>query len=241
MKVDEEKCIACEECLPYCPMKAISMGSVAIIDRDECVECGVCLRSGVCAVDAFVDEPGQPWPRSVRATFSNPKAEHKETRIVGRGTEEMKTNEVTGRFKRGWVGLGCEFGRPGVGARFRDLDRVAQMLAKLGVHFEPKNPVTHLMVDRSTGRINDEVLDEKVLSAIVECTFPIERTREVLLALKEVSREIDTVFSVDLINRVEPDGSVPAKKALKEAGIPYSINGKNNLGLGRPLAGGGDP
>lgn len=236
MKIDPELCIACEACLPYCPMGVISMkNDVAVIDEEECVDCSVCLRSKVCPVDAFVFEPA-PWPRSLRNTFSDPRTEHKETRIAGRGTEEMKTNDVTGRFKRGWVGLGCEFGRPGIGTRFYDLDKVSQVLAKHGAEFEPKNPVTFLMEDKKTGKLKEEVLKEKVLSAIIECMFPIGKFKEIITALKEVAKKVDTVFSVEVINRAEPDGSYPLLKLLDEMGIPHYINGKQNVGLGRPLA-----
>lgn len=236
MKIDENRCTGCEACVPYCPMQAIVVRDAVVIDQDECVECGVCLRAGVCAVEAIVEEPEQRWPRSVRAAFSNPVTEHKETRILGRGTEEMKTNEVTGRFQSGWIGLGCEFGRPGVGARLRDVDQVARRLAECGVRFENKNPLTALMVDRSTGKINEAVLNEKVLSVVLECTFPVEKTLTVLRALQEVSQKVESVFSVDVISRVEFDGSVPLEQVLQEAGISYSHNGKNNVGLGRPLA-----
>jgi len=236
MKIDPELCIACEACLPYCPMAAISMkDDVAAIDEDECVDCAVCLKSGVCPVDAFIFEPA-PWPRSVRSTFSDPRTEHKETKIAGRGTEEMKTNDVTGRFQRGWVGMGCEFGRPCIGTRFRDVDKVAQVLAKHGVEFEPKNPVTFLMEDPKAGKIREDVLNEKVLSGIIECLYPIEKFEEIMNALKEVSKEIDTVFSVEVINRADPDGSYPLRKMLDKMGIPYYINGKQNVGLGRPVA-----
>jgi len=239
MKIDEDSCIACGLCVPYCPMRAISMDDVATIDQDECVDCGVCLRAEVCPVDAFIYETS-PWPRSLRAVFSNPTIVHKETRITGRGTEEMKTNDVTGRFKRGWVGLGLEFGRPGIGARFRDVDKVAQAMAKLGAQFEPKNPVTLLMEDVGSGKLKEDVLDEKVMSAIIECAFPIEKIRDALIALKEVSRDVDTILSVDCINVVESDDSLPMDKILSELGIPRYINGKTNVGLGRPLAEGGN-
>ncbi len=239
MEIDENTCIACELCVPYCPMGAIVMGDIAAIDQDECVDCGVCFRSGVCPVDAFVYEPA-PWPRSLRATFSNPTTEHKETRIAGRGTEEMKTNEVTGRFKRGWVGLGLELGRPGIGARFRDVDKVAQAMGKLGAQFEPKNPVTFLMEDVNTGKLKDEVLDEKVMSAIIECLFSIEKMKDALTVLKVVAKDVDTVFSVECISLVESDDSLPMDKILSELGIPRYINGKTNAGLGRPLAEGGN-
>lgn len=240
MKIDPDVCIACELCLPYCPVEAISMkDAVAVIDQDDCVDCSVCLRSKVCPVDCIYFEPS-PWPRSVRAVFSDPTKEHKETKIAGRGTEEMKTNEVTGRFKRGWIGMGLEFGRPGIATRFYDVDKVAQVMAKQGVEFEPKNPVTFLMEDVKTGKLKEEILNEKALSAIIECLFPIEKLENVINALKEVSKEVETVISVECINRAEPDGSYPLKKRLADLGIPTYINGKQNVGLGRPLAEGGN-
>ena len=236
MKIIAEECIACEACVPYCPVGALTMkDDVAVIDQDECVDCGVCLKSGSCPVDCIVFEEA-PWPRSLRATFSNPRTVHKATGIAGRGTEEMKTNDVTGRFQRGWVGMGCEFGRPGIGTRFRDVDKVAQVLAKHGVAFETKNPVTVLMEDARTGKIREDVLNEKVLSAIIECLYPIEKFQEIITALKEVAKEVDTVFSVEVINRAEPDGSYPLRKLLNEMDIPHYINGKQCVGLGRPLA-----
>jgi len=239
MKIDGDVCIACGLCVPYCPMAAISMDDVAVIDQEECVDCGVCLKSGICPVDCIIFEPAE-WPRAVRAVFSDPRATHKTTGVLGRGTEEMKTNEVTGRFKRGWIGMGCEVGRPGVGTRFRDVAKIAQVLARQGVEFEPQNPLTFLMEDVKTGKLKEDILDEKVLSAIIECLFPIEKLKEVLTALKEVSKEVDTVFSVECINRAEPDGSYPLEKWLKDLGISYYINGKQNIGLGRPLAEGGE-
>jgi len=110
------------------------------------------------------------------------------------------------------------------------------VLARHGVEFESKNPVTGLMEDPKTGKIKEDVLNEKVLSGIVECLYPIEKFEEIMTALKEVSKEIDTVFSCEVINRADPDGSYPLRKKLDAMGIPYYINGKQNVGLGRPVA-----
>jgi ferredoxin len=245
LKIDPVKCIGCGNCRSYCTM----LGGIMhferdrrnptriyyVIDEDECVECSVCLRSGCCPTEALY-QPELVWPRIVRKNFSDPLKIHPETRIPGRGTEEMKTNEVTGRYRRGAYGMAFELGRPGVGARFHDVQRVARALATLGTVFEENNPVTKLMVDRKEGLINPEVLNEKVLSAIVEFLLPAERLPEVLEVADRVSRQIDTVFSGDIISRIDVDGSIPYVKRVQERDRFLSINGKSNVGLGRPLA-----
>lgn len=240
MRINPDLCIACEVCIEYCPMTAISMkNDVAVINQEECVECGICFRSGCCPVDAFIEEK-HPWPRQIRAEFSNPTVPHHSTGLAGRGTEEVKTNEVTGRLKPGWLAFAVEFGRPVTGTRFRDVDMVAQALAKVGVTFEPENPVTCLMEDTKTGKIREDILNEKVLSAIIECVFPREKGPAVLKALQEAARKIDTLCSVDLADLFEADETVPAEKMLDELGISYRINGKTNIGLGRPKFKGGN-
>jgi hypothetical protein len=179
--------------------------------------------------------PELEWPRSIRAVFSNPLLPHRSTSIGGRGTEEMKTNDVTGRFQGGMAGVAVEMGRPGVGTTFRDLQTVSMAVAELGVHFEPQNPVTALMVDRGTGRINEDILDEKALSAIIEFAIESDRLRGALETLKEASKRIDTVFSLCLVDRVLEDGSMPNVAIAREAGFSPRANTKTNVGLGRPL------
>ena len=180
--------------------------------------------------------PQYEWPRTVRSAFSDPTVEHRETKVPGRGTEEIKTNEVTGRIKRGFVGISCEMGRPSVGARFSDIEKVAAALAKLGVEFEPNNPCTRLMADPRTGLYKEEVRNEKVLSAIIEMIVPIEKMAAVLTAIRQVAAEVDCVFCVDLITILEEDNLVPTLPVLQALQWPYRPNGKMNTGLGRPLA-----
>jgi len=234
MRINEDVCIGCGQCVLRCTVGAISLDDgVASIDRNECVECGVCYRFKVCPVGA-IEQEELTWPREVRSTFSDPTTVHKATGVAGRGTEEMKTNEITGRFQPGWIGLGLEFGRPGIGARLRDVDKASRRLAKLGAHFEANSPVTILMENVKTGKIREDVLDEKCLSAIIECALPVEKIRDGLKALQEVAKEVDTVFTVECINLVAPDNSLPMEPILKEMGIARYPNGKTNLGLGRP-------
>jgi hypothetical protein len=192
------------------------------------------LRAEVCPVDAFVEEIHE-WPRSVRTAFSNPLIVHKETRVPGRGTEEAKTTDVTGRFRRGLVGITAEMGRPGVGVRFYDVEKVAQAMAKTGVEFADDNPVTHLMVDKRTGKLNDEVLNEKACSAMIESITKVENIPAVIAALREVAKQIESVFTLTVSTKLEADGSALCDKPLKELNVPVYINGKVNVGLGRPL------
>jgi hypothetical protein len=240
----------------------------SVVDQDECVECSTCYRVlrdegywppligvirkflsflhlqylaevDVCPTGALTP-PELEWPRSIRAAFSDNTVVHEGTGVGGRGTEEIKTNDVTGRLRKGEVGIVIELGRPGTGAHFRDVEKVAMALAPLNPVFEPNNPVTQLMQDPRTGKIKEEVLDEKVLSAIIEIKTSLEKIPDNLQALQAVQKELDTVFGVGVASKCLPDGSVPHEKWVTAAGYTLSLNGKTNLGLGRPLFQGGD-
>ena len=235
----------------------------SIVNQDECVECSTCyrvLRSeghwppfvralrkilsllrlqylaevDVCPTGALTP-PELAWPRSIRAAFSDPTVIHAGTGVSGRGTEEIKTNDVTGRLAEGEVGFVIEIGRPGTGACFRHIEKVAMAMASLRPTFEPNNPVTELMADPETGEIRREVLDEKVLSAIIEIKTELRRIPDFLRALEAVQAETDAVFSLGVASKCLSDGSIPHEKWVTEAGYTLSPNGKTNLGLGRPL------
>lgn len=233
MRIDKDVCIECHECLPYCPVGAIVVDDDTVtIEREECVECSVCARSGVCPVDAFErDELG--WPRVVRHVFSDPTAVHEGTGVAGRGTEEMKTNDVTHRFHVGMVGMGVELGRPGVGTRLGEAEKVTTRLAELGVQFEEGNPLTELMVDRDTGVLQDDIKEEKVLSAIVEFVASSEQLPEILTVLEAAAAKVNTVFSVDIIDRYTGDGETPNVAKARELGFEPGPSAKFNVGLGR--------
>lgn len=244
MKADKDKCIACKRCFSYCPMGRIQTfhkhdvipGRVYIeIDQDKCTDCGVCVRADICPVKALY-QPVEGWPREIRGILSNPLIEFKGSQVPGRGTEEMKTNDVKGSFLPGEVGVGVELGRPGIGAYFRDVQIVSMALmgADIGYELAGENPVTHFMSDKKTGKLRDDVLGEKATSAIIEGKCKLERLPEALKALEEAAKKVDTVFTVEVITKVTQEGEAPIKAALEEAGYWYSINSKNNMGLGEP-------
>ena len=243
MKIDPEKCVACMECIEYCPMNSImEKAGAVLIEQETCVECGVCYRAEVCPVDAiYMPEEAKQFPRYIRALFSNPNIKWPERPTLesgagGRGTQEMKTNDVTGRFKRGEYGLGIEFGRPGIGSRISEIETVAKVLDARGAVFEEENPITHtLMENPQTGEIKSEFKNEKILSGILEFKIRDTQLEAVLSLLVPVLEQADTVVSLDLITRFENDGSLPVLKRLKEMGLSPRPNAKINLGVGRPL------
>ena len=132
MIIDTSTCTNCTKCIPTCPVKAIYVNREikrVEINQELCVECGVCYRSNVCETSSLI-QPLLTWPRSVRAALSNPLIVNPETRIPGRGTEEMKTNDITGRFLPGHLGIAIELGRPGTGASFVDVQKVTRACAE---------------------------------------------------------------------------------------------------------------
>jgi ferredoxin len=263
MRIDEQKCVACGNCVPVCPMGAISIDPVknrAYVNADECVECYTCFRGmsmehlnptlvrtirgflrlfrlrfdpepDVCPTSAITPDE-LSWPRIVRRAFSDPQVPHESTGVHGRGTEEVKTNDVTNRVGVGEAGYVVEFGRPTVGVRFRDIEKMTQALAAMGIEFEPRNPVTHLMTDKSAGKLRDDILSEKILSAIVEFRTPIDEVPQVLRRIDDVSRTLDTVVAVGVSTRCDSDGGSALDTILAEEGFSF-VRGKTNLGLGR--------
>ena len=233
----------------------------ATVDRDECVECYACYyglstehlnpvivrtirkllhmarlrfdpEPDICPTAAFEPDDLQ-WPRVIRRAFSDPRATHESTGVQGRGTEEVKTNDVTQRVQPGEVGFTIEFGRPGVGVWMRDIQKMTQALARAKVPFEKKNPLTLLMSDLSTGTLRDDILNEKVLSAIVEIKVNVDRTEEIIRLVHEMETQIDSVVALGVGTRCDEKGNEDVvAPILKRMGYRLE-RAKTNTGLGR--------
>jgi ferredoxin len=232
----------------------------ALINDDACVECGTCYRGmstenlnpvmvravrtaakllrfrfepepDVCPTGA-IEMNELEMPRLVRQIFSDPVVEHKSTGIKGRGTEEVKTNDVSLRVNSGEVGYTIEFGRPGVGVRFSDIQVMTRTLAAKGITFEKNNPITHLMTDISTGDLRTDIINEKILSAIVEIKTDINSVERVLGIVEEVANRIDTVIAVGISTRCDDGEDKLLGPLLDDLGYYYS-RAKTNMGLGK--------
>jgi len=233
----------------------------ATVNRDECVECYACFNGlsqehlnptlvrlmrkmfqairvrfdpepDVCPTAAF--EPEElVWPRVVRRAFSDPRVPHESTGIEGRGTEEVKTNDITGRVNVGEVGFTIELGRPGVGVWMREIQQMCWRLGAAGVSFESRNPITSLMTDVGSGTLREDILGEKLMSAIVEIKVPVARTEEIVRLVWEAEKELDTVVALGVGTRCGPDGEDHVLAPILER-LGYKLErAKTNTGLGR--------
>jgi NAD-dependent dihydropyrimidine dehydrogenase PreA subunit len=241
MIIDQETCIGCGQCVFTCTVGAISLGAdKADIDRELCVECGNCLRVAGCPTDALQQDE-LAWPRSVRKYFSDNQCKWPEemryTLGYGRGTEECKTNDRTGKFRHGEVGVMVELGRPNTGTTLADAEKVIRALTAAGAEMAENSPMTALIADRQKGLLKEGLAGQRVLSCIVEAKIKLADLEKILLVLKEVAPQLDTVFSLGLVTRMAGDGFIsPIEPVLAKLGVAVRPNAKMNLGLGRPLA-----
>ena len=233
--IDEAKCIGCESCIPLCPMGAISIDSdVSSIDPNECAECGTCSRAQICPADA-ITTVRLGWPRSLRETFSNPLAVHETTGVTGRGTEGIKSNDSQNRYRRGDIGVFIELGRPVLGARFSDVERVVKKFKSHGYDVIPNNPITSLIADRTTGALRPEVLNEKIISCVLEFVIPDTAAAELMELVHQLSAEVDTVFSLSVALRTDERGRSNFRE-LFGPDVFCLPNAKLNIGMAENIA-----
>ena len=49
--VDEDRCVGCGVCVPFCPNDALQVWGVVELKREDCNDCGECIW--YCPVDAL--------------------------------------------------------------------------------------------------------------------------------------------------------------------------------------------
>jgi hypothetical protein len=167
--------------------------------------------------------------------FSDPGVQHPTFKSWGRGTEEAKTNDVTGKFGHGEYGLLLEFGRPGTGTRLSEIEKVTKVIREMNFEILKDNPLYGLLDENMSGKFKPEYVGEKILSGILEFRFKEHELENALAKLLPLLNDLDTVVSVGLVTRFADDASIPVMNKLKKMGLSVRPNAKINVGLGRPL------
>lgn len=235
MIIDKQKCTACKACHAYCTVGAISFvqwekGKKSEVNQDDCVECGACLRSGVCAANAiFMAE--LEWPRSIRPRFSSPYSPPLPGIKGALPPPDPKLNDVNCRISKGSTAVVVEVGRPGVSASLADGERICMALAAAGVTFDPGSGITGLMVDPDVGTLQPDILDERVMHVMIHYTCSDVSLSASLKALGEVSERVNTVFSIGFSNQLDAEGIAPAVAIAEEAGFVLKPHAKTNVGM----------
>ena len=134
------------------------------------------------------------------------------------------------------MGIGIETGRPTLGMGLRDIEKITRALAKDGItEIEENNPIHSMIENPATGDLKPELLNERVLSAIIEIMVKRDRLGPVLKTIKAVAKEVDSVFTLDVFTLLEPELTIPREviDIIESEGFTWRPNAKINMGLGR--------
>jgi hypothetical protein len=126
---------------------------------------------------------------------------------------------VNFRISKDSTAVVVEVGRPGVRTTLADVEKVCTALATAGVSFDPGSGVTGLMVDVGTGKLQPDILDERVMHAMIHYTCPNDHLPAGLRALREVSGRVNTVLSIGFSNLLDAEGIGPAIAICDAAGL----------------------
>jgi hypothetical protein len=134
------------------------------------------------------------------------------------------------------VGVAIEVGRPTIGMSLLDVQKNTRAIARAGAYkIEECNPIHSMLANEATGDLKPELLGERVLSAIIELEVERDQLRSLLQTLKEVAREVESVFCIDVFTVVGPGLAIPKEVlgSIRAEGFTWRPNAKINMGLGR--------
>jgi hypothetical protein len=89
------------------------------------------------------------------------------------------------------------------------------------------------MTEVATGTLREDILGEKVMSAIVEIKAPVARMEEIIRLVWEVEKHLDTVVAIGVGARCDEQGEDAVVAPILER-MGYRLErAKTNAGLGR--------
>jgi len=212
-------------------------GLKSAIDQDVCYECSTCLRAAHCPSMPSLNLPTSLIIRgrcagisAIPAPPTRPPASRAAERRNPRPTTSPSLWSQADRCRhRDWTAYARDV--PSRHPEDHPGDRRA------GVHkIEPHNPIHSMIANEATGDLKPEMLGERVLSAIIEIQVERNQLRGILRTLKEVAKEVDSVFCIDAFTVVEPGLKIPEEvlESIQAEGFTWRPNAKINMGSEGP-------
>ena len=229
MKVNET-CTGCEKCLPYCPQGAIYMTeeAQAAVDRELCVECGVCIDPDICPVSAFRED--QDETAKFKRSFGRLLSNHLDPKNIGKERPyDVKTNDVTGKIPKNKVVMRLELNRPGGGLTFRDVEQMGAEMQRRGWNPDISSRTLNIDEDRSKGHLTDQ----RILTCHLEVELNPEQVPEIVrdatrfITAHHLWASINVAGLAETIDRTQ--------NVLRAGGLKMEPVAKVNLGLGRRI------
>ena len=230
MKVNDT-CTGCEACLPYCPQGAIHMTeeAQAAVDRELCVECGVCIDPDICPVAAF--EEDQDETAKFKRSFGRLLSKHLDRRdVVKDSPYDVKTNDVTAKIPKNKVVMRLELNRPGGGLTFRDVQQMGAEMQQQGWNPDISSRTLNIDEDRSMGHL----LDQRILTCHFEVELDPEQVPDIVRDATRIVTEHHLWVSINVAGLAETIDRT--QNVLKAGGVTMEPVAKVNLGLGRRLS-----
>jgi hypothetical protein len=89
------------------------------------------------------------------------------------------------------------------------------------------------MTDVATGTLREDIMNEKVMSAIVEIKTSVDRTEEIIRLVWDVEKRLNTVVALGVGTRCDENGDDLVVAPILER-LGYKLErAKTNIGLGR--------
>lgn len=224
-----DECVICGDCIAYCPQSAIKfLEEGANIDRDSCVECGVCKDSDVCPTDAIQESSDDlAWAKKLFGRLVEPVPG---TATKGRaGGFDVKKNDVLVRIPDDKAVIRLEFMRPFGGVTIRTAEDLRFKLAEEG--FEAIPTKRHDLFMSSLAELPGNIMEQRMLSTSFEFVVEFQQIKQLLDITKEFGTNRGIWISTNLACTAQSLSRV--KQLLAEAGFPVMPRAKLNLGLGR--------
>ena len=169
MNIDA-KCFGCGDCLTYCIQGAILISNktlTAYIDRNKCVECGVCIDSDVCPASAFREDKDEL--AEFKKLFGRLISKHVHSKKAKKSHGyDVKTNDVTEWLPRDKVVMHLELNRPRGGLKLNDFKQMQLEMQRLGW----KSRLGSRSLDAVENGLLDSMSDQQILTCNLDLINP---------------------------------------------------------------------